>query len=195
MTHDGSRRSAYGDQHTPPSVMYTHLNYGRWLVEKHIIPVKISPFGDGAFSPFVRCFEAPACGRFPPHLQYCQLALVAQTRNLILLDPNLLILENLPLTPHCDGEQTIAAGESAMFKPHHLTSGLVAISLAAGIAAVCAAETGTKTFPTSSVYPPRIPPPVWGSRPYYRPVYNFAPRRHFCYLPTGRCNNQHRMQN
>src|ERR1700733_15461218 len=109
MTDDGSRRSAYGDQHTPRSARNGHLNYGRWLVEKHIIPVKISPFGDGAFSPFVRCFEAPACGRFPPYLEYCQLALVAQTRNLILLDPNLLILKNLPLTPHCDDELRVLA--------------------------------------------------------------------------------------
>jgi len=84
-----------------------------------------------------------------------------------------------------------------MFKLCHLTSALVVLLLAAGIATVRAAETGTKTFPTSSIYPPRTPPPVWGygRRPHYRSVYNVAPRRHYCYLPTGRCNNQHRVQN
>jgi hypothetical protein len=67
-----------------------------------------------------------------------------------------------------------------MFKPRHLTIGLVILSLAAGIAAASAAETGTKTFPTSSLYPSRTPPPVWGwgHRPHYRPVYNFDPHRH-----------------
>jgi hypothetical protein len=48
-----------------------------------------------------------------------------------------------------------------------------------------AAETGTKTMPDSSVHPPR-----------YRPIYNyFHPRRHECALPTGRCDNNHRIQN
>jgi hypothetical protein len=35
-----------------------------------------------------------------------------------------------------------------MLKAHHLTAGLVVLSLAAGIAAASAAETATKTFPT-----------------------------------------------
>lgn len=84
-----------------------------------------------------------------------------------------------------------------MFKLHRLTSALVLLSLAAGVAAVTAAETGTKTMPDSSVYPPSTPPPVWGHgpRPHYRPVYNVAPRRHYCYLPSGRCDNQRRMHN
>jgi hypothetical protein len=73
-----------------------------------------------------------------------------------------------------------------MRKLHHLTGALVVLSLAAGIATATAAETGTKTMPDSSIYPPR---------PHHRPVYNFALQRHECYLPSGRCNNQHRMQN
>ena len=48
-----------------------------------------------------------------------------------------------------------------------------------------AAETGTKTMPDSSVHPPG-----------YRPIYNyFHPRRHECALPTGRCDNNHRIEN
>jgi hypothetical protein len=73
-----------------------------------------------------------------------------------------------------------------MFKLHHLTIALVALLLAAGVATASAAETGTKTMPDSSIYPPRT---------HYRPVYNFVPQQHYCYLPSGRCNNQHRMHN
>ena len=54
-----------------------------------------------------------------------------------------------------------------------------------GSAISMAAETGTKTMPDSSVHPPR-----------YRPIYNyFHPRRHECALPSGRCDNNHRIQN
>jgi len=73
-----------------------------------------------------------------------------------------------------------------MFKLHYLTGVLVMLSLAAGIAAASAAETGTKTMPDGSIYPPRT---------HHGAVYNFAPHRHECYLPSGRCNNQHRIQN
>jgi hypothetical protein len=48
-----------------------------------------------------------------------------------------------------------------------------------------AAETGTKTMPDSSVHPPR-----------YRPIYNYwHVRRHECALPSGRCGNNHRIEN
>jgi hypothetical protein len=71
---------------------------------------------------------------------------------------------------------------------------LVVLSLA-GVGAN-AAETGTKTFPTSSIYPPRTPPPVWGPRTHYRPMYNYVrPHHHYCYLPSGRCGNNHRVEN
>jgi hypothetical protein len=73
---------------------------------------------------------------------------------------------------------------------------LVVLSLAAFGAN--AAETGTKTFPTSSVYPPRTPPPVWGYGPrtHYRPVYNYVRHHHhYCYLSASRCGNNHRVTN
>jgi hypothetical protein len=82
-----------------------------------------------------------------------------------------------------------------MFKLQHLTGALMVLSLAAGVVTTHAAETGTKTMPDSSIYPPSYGPPIYAPRPHYRPVYNVAPHRHYCYLPTGRCNNQHRMQN
>jgi hypothetical protein len=48
-----------------------------------------------------------------------------------------------------------------------------------------AAETGTKTMPDSSVHPPR-----------YRPIDNYwHVRRHECALPSGRCGNNHRIEN
>jgi len=65
-----------------------------------------------------------------------------------------------------------------------VASGLVLISLAAGIAAAGAAETGTKTMPDSSIYPPPTPPPVFGTR-----------RHHECYLPSEPCDNRHSVQN
>ena len=46
------------------------------------------------------------------------------------------------------------------------------IALAAGIASASAAETGTKTMPDSSIYPPRTPAPVFGSGPHHN--YRYA---------------------
>jgi hypothetical protein len=62
---------------------------------------------------------------------------------------------------------------------------LVVLSLAA--VGANAAETGTKTMPDSSVYPPRT----------HRPVYNWARphHHHYCYLPSSRCGNNHRVTN
>jgi hypothetical protein len=82
-----------------------------------------------------------------------------------------------------------------MFKLHHLTSAIAILSLAAGIATASAAETGTKTMPDSSIYPPRTRPPVYGHAPMYNyqrtpRLYNYAgPRRLYrgCYSPSGRC--------
>jgi hypothetical protein len=71
-----------------------------------------------------------------------------------------------------------------MCRLHYLTSALVVLSLAAGIATASAAETGTKTMPGRSVYAPR--PPAYG----HAPVYNYAaPHRYHrgCYSPSGRC--------
>ncbi len=65
-----------------------------------------------------------------------------------------------------------------------VTSCVVLISLVAGMAGASAAETGTKTMPDSSIYPPPTPPPVFGTY-----------RRHECYLPSEPCDNRHRVQN
>jgi hypothetical protein len=62
------------------------------------------------------------------------------------------------------------------------------ISFVPGIGGAMAAETGTKTMPDSSIYPPPTP----------APVFNFAVRHrhhHECYLPLGQCDNNHRVQN
>ena len=57
--------------------------------------------------------------------------------------------------------------------------------LSLGIGGAMAAEEGTKTMPDSSVHPPR-----------YRPIYNYwHVRRHECALPSGRCGNNHRIEN
>jgi hypothetical protein len=61
---------------------------------------------------------------------------------------------------------------------------LVLILLVAGMAGTNAAETGTKTMPDSSIYPPPTPPPVFGTR-----------QHHECYLPSEPCDNRHRVQN
>ena len=82
-----------------------------------------------------------------------------------------------------------------MFRLDHLTSALVVLSFAAGIATASAAETGTKTMPDSSVYPPPTPPPVYGHAPVYnyqspRRLYNYAvPHRYHrgCYSSSGLC--------
>jgi len=65
-----------------------------------------------------------------------------------------------------------------------VTGYLVMISLVAGMAAASAAETGTKTMPDSSIYPPPMPPPVFGTR-----------QHHDCYLPSEPCDNRHRVTN
>jgi hypothetical protein len=46
-----------------------------------------------------------------------------------------------------------------------LAGALVLASLAASIAPASAAETGTKTMPDSSIYPPPTPPPVFDTSP------------------------------
>jgi hypothetical protein len=61
---------------------------------------------------------------------------------------------------------------------------LVVLSLAA--IGANAAETGTKTMPDSSIYPPRT---------HHRPMYNYVRHHHYCYLPSGRCGNNHRVVN
>ena len=70
------------------------------------------------------------------------------------------------------------------FKLPFLVGFLVIVSLATGIAAASAAETGTKTMPDSSIYPPGTPPPVFYSDEHYE-----------CYLPSEPCDNNHRVQN
>jgi hypothetical protein len=67
---------------------------------------------------------------------------------------------------------------------HFVTACLALISLVAGIAGASAAETGTKTMPDSSIYSPPTPRPVFGTY-----------RHHECYLPSGACDNRHRVQN
>ena len=62
---------------------------------------------------------------------------------------------------------------------------LVVLSLAA--VGANAAETGTKTMPDSSIYPPRT---------HYRQLYNYVRHHHhYCYLPASRCGNNHRVEN
>jgi hypothetical protein len=61
---------------------------------------------------------------------------------------------------------------------------LILFSLIAGIAVASAAETGTKTMPDSSIYPPLTPQPVFGTW-----------QHHDCYLPSESCGNWHRVQN
>jgi hypothetical protein len=61
---------------------------------------------------------------------------------------------------------------------------LVVMSVVAGMGATNAAETGTKTMPSSSIYPPPTPPPVFGTR-----------QHHECYLPSEGCDSRHSVQN
>jgi hypothetical protein len=75
-------------------------------------------------------------------------------------------------------------------------------AIVAGTGEAVAAETGTKTLPTSSVNPPPTPPPVWGVEPrghYVYPRHVYYPRHHhhhhYCYLPSGKCGNNHRVVN
>jgi hypothetical protein len=70
------------------------------------------------------------------------------------------------------------------FKLPFLVGSLFIVSLATGIAAASAAETGTKTMPDSSIYPPGTPPPVFYFGEHY-----------VCYLPSEPCDNEHRVQN
>jgi hypothetical protein len=58
------------------------------------------------------------------------------------------------------------------------------ILLVAGIAGASAAETGTKTMPDSSIYPPPAPPPVFGTVNHRE-----------CNLPSEPCDNRHRVNN
>ena len=89
-------------------------------------------------------------------------------------------------------KHVIAAATAVMF-------GIATGAIVAGTGEAVAAETGTKTFPTSSVNPPLTPPPVWGSsRPHYRPAYyvrRHHHHHHYCYLPSGNCGNNHRVTN
>jgi hypothetical protein len=70
------------------------------------------------------------------------------------------------------------------FKLPVLVGSLVIVSLATGIAAASAAETGTKTMPDSSIYPPATPAPVFDPGQQYE-----------CYLPSEPCDNNHRVEN
>jgi hypothetical protein len=63
------------------------------------------------------------------------------------------------------------------------TTATATIAFLAGGGEAIAAETGTKTMPDSSVYPPPTPPPV------------FDVDHHECYLPLSRCDNNHRVEN
>jgi len=74
--------------------------------------------------------------------------------------------------------------EVTMFRLPHLTGALVVLSLAAGVVGATAAETGTKTMPDSSIYPP----------PTHRPVLTIR-NHHECYLPSEPCDNRHRVNN
>jgi hypothetical protein len=55
----------------------------------------------------------------------------------------------------------------------------IVLGITADIDGAMAAETGTKTMPDSSVYPPPTPAPV------------FETDHHWCYLPSDPCDNQH----
>jgi len=91
-------------------------------------------------------------------------------------------------------KHVIAAATATMFA---IATG----AIVAGTGDAVAAETGTKTFPTSSVNPPPTPPPVWGDEPrgyYVYPRHVYYPRHHhhhYCYLPSGKCGNNHRVMN
>jgi hypothetical protein len=74
--------------------------------------------------------------------------------------------------------------KSMSFKHPLLVGFLVIVSLATGIAAANAAETGTKTMPGSSIYSQGTPPPVI-----------YFDEHYVCYLPSEPCDNEHRVQN
>jgi hypothetical protein len=73
-----------------------------------------------------------------------------------------------------------------VMKRSHLAAAAILLGGCIGGANIgVAAETGMKTMPDSSVHAPR-----------HRPIYNYAhPRRHECALPSGRCGNNHRIEN
>jgi len=60
----------------------------------------------------------------------------------------------------------------------------VVASVLFGVGTASAAETGTKTMPDSSIYPPRT------SHVYFGTVYH-----HDCSLPSQPCGNRHRVNN
>ena len=66
-------------------------------------------------------------------------------------------------------------------RKHVIAAATATMFCIAAIGAAVAAETGTKTFPTSSVNPPPTPPPVWGDEPrghYVYPRHVYYPRHH-----------------
>jgi hypothetical protein len=80
----------------------------------------------------------------------------------------------------CQGDVT-QKGLFAMPKSLIITA-LMALVL--GIGGANAAETGTKTMPDSSIYPPPT-----------RPVVFWTVSHDECYLPSEPCDNRHRVNN
>jgi hypothetical protein len=70
------------------------------------------------------------------------------------------------------------------FKALFFVGSLLIVPVAAHIDVARAAETGTKTLPDSSIYPPATPAPVFGSGEHY-----------MCYLPSEPCDNSYRVEN
>jgi hypothetical protein len=73
-----------------------------------------------------------------------------------------------------------------MFKLHHLTSALVLLSLAAGVATAFAAETGTKTMTLPPTHPLRSLPPTHPLRSGHGSAYNYQPRTMYNYAVPHR---------
>lgn len=71
-------------------------------------------------------------------------------------------------------------------KHQRLSLGLIALVclMTVGVGGAIAAETGTKTMPDSSIYPPPSPHPLFIVR-----------HPHECYLPSSPCDNNHRDRN
>ena len=86
--------------------------------------------------------------------------------------PGLLCSPILELTPNAS---TFSKREGTTWRSSMssrlpwLAGALVLASLAASIAPASAAETGTKTMPDSSIYPPPTPPPVFDTSPRQSP--------------------------
>jgi hypothetical protein len=70
------------------------------------------------------------------------------------------------------------------FKALCLVGSLLIVSAATHVDTARAAETGTKTMPDSSIYPPVTRAPVFGSDEHY-----------MCYLPSEPCDNSYRVEN